>query len=261
MVISAYSGHLHSAHTQPRTGITAASSAVPADSPEASGAEKQDRQAEQGIKPLTPASKAAKAEHELEQAELKQLRELRARDREVRAHEQAHAAVAGVHARGGPSFTYQRGPDGALYAVGGEVSIDTSPVPGDAQATAQKARQIRRAALAPANPSSQDRAVAAQAAALEAQARIELARENAEQVNETKGLANSENEGDYNESTEVKESSRPSTQAAESDANCAVCGGRHSAQSHVATVVERIEKTFHMSDTEKQPGTTIDVPA
>ena len=99
---------------------------------------------------------------------------LRARDREVRAHEQAHAAAAGGLAKGGPSFTYERGPDGRQYAVGGEVNIDSSPVSGDPEATLRKAAQIRAAALAPADPSPQDRAVAASATALEAQARQEL---------------------------------------------------------------------------------------
>jgi hypothetical protein len=100
--------------------------------------------------------------------------ELAATDRQVRAQEQAHLAAAAGLARG-VSFTYTAGPDGKQYAVGGEVSIDTSPVSGDPAATIRKAQQIRAAANAPANPSGQDRAVAAQAAQLEAAARQELA--------------------------------------------------------------------------------------
>jgi len=107
--------------------------------------------------------------------EQREIEKLKARDREVRAHEAAHLAAAGGHARSGASFSYQRGPDGVLYAVGGEVSIDTSPVPGDPQATLAKALQVQRAALAPADPSAQDRQVAAQAAAMAIQARRELA--------------------------------------------------------------------------------------
>lgn len=110
----------------------------------------------------------------LTEEELAQVRELKARDREVRAHEQAHLAAAGPHAKGGPRYTYQVGPDGRRYATGGEVSIDTSKVPGDPEATIRKARQIRAAALAPAEPSSQDRAVAAAAARLLAEAQGEL---------------------------------------------------------------------------------------
>lgn len=112
----------------------------------------------------------------LTEQELKQLTELKARDREVRAHEAAHQAVGGQYA-GAMSFTYQRGPDGAQYAVGGEVSIDISPVQGDPQATIEKMRIVRAAAMAPAEPSGQDRAVAAQAMQIMLQAQSELAAE------------------------------------------------------------------------------------
>ena len=99
--------------------------------------------------------------------------ELSARDREVRAHEAAHAAVGGQYA-GAPSYTFQRGPDGVSYAVGGEVSISTGGIANDPQATIAKARRIKAAANAPADPSSQDRQVAAQASQLEQQARAEV---------------------------------------------------------------------------------------
>ncbi|HET8849242.1 MAG TPA: putative metalloprotease CJM1_0395 family protein [Marinobacter sp.] len=117
---------------------------------------------------------SATREQGLTDAELKQLSELKARDREVRAHEAAHQAVGGQYA-GGMSFTYQRGPDGAQYAVGGEVSIDIAPVQGDPRATIEKMRVVRAAALAPAQPSGQDRAVAAQAMQTMLQAQAELA--------------------------------------------------------------------------------------
>ncbi len=112
----------------------------------------------------------------LDDAELKELTELKARDREVRAHEAAHQSVGGQHA-GAISYDYQRGPDGAQYAVGGEVSIDTSAVQGDPQATIEKMRVVRAAALAPAEPSPQDRAVAAQAMQIMLQAQSELSSE------------------------------------------------------------------------------------
>lgn len=111
-------------------------------------------------------------------AEREQIQELAARDREVRAHEQAHAAVAGQYAQG-TSYTYQRGPDGVSYAIGGEVQIDTSPISGDPEATLRKAQQLRRAANAPADPSSQDARVAALAAQMELQARAELTEQRA----------------------------------------------------------------------------------
>ena len=100
--------------------------------------------------------------------------ELKARDAEVRRHEQAHAAVGGQYA-GSPSYTYQQGPDGGRYAVGGEVSIDASPIEGDPAATIQKLQTVRRAALAPAEPSAQDQSVAAAASAGIARAQAELA--------------------------------------------------------------------------------------
>lgn len=102
-----------------------------------------------------------------------QLQELKARDAEVRAHERAHMAAAGEHAVGGPQYTYQTGPDGRQYAIGGQVNIDTSAVPGDPEASEEKARQVRRAALAPGQPSAQDMQVAAEASRLENESRME----------------------------------------------------------------------------------------
>jgi hypothetical protein len=117
-----------------------------------------------------------KAESVAEQRQLdrdqKLISELSARDREVRAHEQAHAAIGGRYA-GAPQYTYQRGPDGVSYAVGGEVSIDVSEA-ATPRETILKMQVVRRAALAPAEPSSQDRRVAAKAASIEANARQQL---------------------------------------------------------------------------------------
>jgi hypothetical protein len=116
--------------------------------------------------------------------ELALIAELKRRDREVRAHEQAHQAAAGPYASA-PTFTYQKGPDGKNYAVGGEVQIDTSPVPGDPEATKRKADQIRAAATAPASPSAQDRAVAADAAAMAIKAQMEIAAQQREENPQT----------------------------------------------------------------------------
>jgi hypothetical protein len=107
----------------------------------------------------------------------REIQKLAARDREVRAHEQAHVAAGGSLITSGPTYTYQTGPDRRRYAVGGEVGIDTSPVRGDPEATIDKAQRIRAAALAPAEPSAQDRSVAAKAGQMEQSARIELARQ------------------------------------------------------------------------------------
>lgn len=125
----------------------------------------------EGTAALTPEEKA-------------RIAELKRRDTEVRRHEQAHVAAAGRYARGGANFQYVLGPDGKLYAVGGEVQIDTSEVPDDPEATIRKAQTVRRAALAPSNPSSQDQRVAAAATQMEFEARMELAQERTEQAEE-----------------------------------------------------------------------------
>jgi hypothetical protein len=100
--------------------------------------------------------------------------QLRHTDQRVRAHEQAHLAAAGGYATGGPSYTFATGPDGLQYAVGGEVSIDVSPISGDPKATIQKEETVRAAAEAPADPSAQDYAVAAEAGQMEIVAQQQL---------------------------------------------------------------------------------------
>ena len=104
------------------------------------------------------------------------LERLKAADREVKAHEQAHRSVGGQYVRGGINYRYETGPDGQRYAVGGDVDIDASKIQGDPEATADKMAQIKRAALAPADPSPQDRKVAALATRMEAAARQEAAK-------------------------------------------------------------------------------------
>ena len=104
---------------------------------------------------------------------------LAARDREVRRHEEAHARVGGQYA-GQPSYSYQTGPDGKRYAIGGEVPIDVAPVPDDPEATISKMDVVKRAALAPAEPSAADRRIAAIADAQRQSAVIDLMAEQLE---------------------------------------------------------------------------------
>ena len=99
---------------------------------------------------------------------------LEERNRDVLAHEGAHMTAGGAYIKGGASYTYQIGPDGKAYAIGGEVSIDMSPVPGNPRATITKMMAIRAAALSPNDPSGQDLSVAAAAAQIEAAARTQL---------------------------------------------------------------------------------------
>ena len=131
--------------------------------------------AERDAKPAADAASGDAAVSPQQQAQQQQqITELASRDREVRSHEQAHAAVGGSYA-GAPTYSFKRGPDGQAYAVGGEVSIDVGPIPNDPAATLRKMEVVQQAALAPAEPSAQDLRVAAQAQVLAAQARSELA--------------------------------------------------------------------------------------
>lgn len=115
-----------------------------------------------------------------EQQEQQEIEQLKARDQEVRTHEQAHATTGGQYA-GSPSYEYTTGPDNKRYVTDGEVSIDISPEQ-SAEQTLRKMQQVRAAALAPAQPSSQDLKVAAEAAQKAFEARSELAQEKNEQL-------------------------------------------------------------------------------
>ncbi len=127
----------------------------------------------------------------LTDAERQQVQSLRQTDAEIRRHEQAHAMVGGPYA-GAPRYQFTSGPDGKQYAVSGQVSIDASSIPGDPQATIQKLRIVRRAALAPSDPSGQDQQVAATAQRGIIEARRELAEEQAAERDEAAAEAGRE---------------------------------------------------------------------
>ena len=124
------------------------------------------------------ASAVEKAEAEKERLNLERekqqvISELSKRDQEVRTHEQAHASVGGRYASA-PSYEMTEGPDGRQYATGGHVTIDTSPVPDDPEATLDKSQVVERAALAPVQPSEQDLKVASEARAMGNEARVDI---------------------------------------------------------------------------------------
>jgi len=100
-----------------------------------------------------------------------QIAQLKQTEEKVKAHEAAHKAVGGNLASSA-SYSYTRGPDGRSYITGGEVQIDMSDgrTP---QETISRMQQVIRAALAPADPSGQDRSVAAAAASRMAEAQQE----------------------------------------------------------------------------------------
>ena len=116
--------------------------------------------------------------------EKKEIEKLEDRDQEVRRHEQAHFQAAGSYASP-PKYEYQTGPDGKRYAVGGSVEIDMSEVTDDPQATLEKARVIKRAALAPEEPSAQDRKVAREADKMAAEAQKDI---NEQRLNASKSF-------------------------------------------------------------------------
>jgi hypothetical protein len=122
------------------------------------------------------------ATSELTPQQQQAVEKLAQRDRDVRAHEQAHMTAGGNLVRGSAYYDYQTGPDGKRYAVGGEVKIDTSPIKDDPKATMSKAERIKRAALAPSDPSSQDRSVAAEASQMEMQAQQEMMQQNMQKL-------------------------------------------------------------------------------
>ncbi len=157
----------------------ARSDLAPATAPQAAPRDASTSSREQDGQAEGSSTSRDKTQQQLRQEQL-EISELSQRDREVRAHEQAHAAVGGQHA-GAPTYSFKRGPDGQRYAVSGEVGIDVSAVPNDPEATLQKMEIVQRAALAPAEPSAQDLSVAATAQAQAAQARVELAQMRAEE--------------------------------------------------------------------------------
>jgi hypothetical protein len=152
------------------------------------------------------------------QAEIQLIEELKQIDTKVRQHEMAHIAAGGKYITSGANFTYQRGPNGKNYAVGGEVGIDTSPVSGDPEATIKKMRQVKSAALAPADPSAQDLKVAANAMSEVSKALSELIVSQAEDratANEKKAFGPLKKAADsYEKASVLPEEETPSFQIA-----------------------------------------------
>ena len=137
---------------------------------------------------------------ELTLEEQTELKDLKRRDQEVRSHEQAHASSGGQHVTGAVQYQYVQGPDGKRYVTDGEVNIDVGPE-ATPEATIAKMQQVRRAALAPSDPSGADRAVAAIASQREQQARAELAeqredefQQRAEENRENRQIERAEND-------------------------------------------------------------------
>jgi hypothetical protein len=133
----------------------------------AAGGRASQRAAPEQVEPTEPLKDPTSQEY-------RESQELTARDREVRQHEQAHVATGGENIRGGATYSYERGTDARQYANGGEVDIDITPIAKAQAATIWQVQVVRRAALAAAEPSTQHRAVPADASRKEAEVRVDL---------------------------------------------------------------------------------------
>lgn len=140
---------------------------------------------------------------QLSNEEKAQLAELKAADSRVKAHEAAHQS--GPAASGGASFTYKKGPDGVMYAVGGEVPvrIETGLTP---QESIMNLQGVIATALAPADPSPQDISIASKARVMLMKAQQELSQEIQEKMRNSNGYAqNAKNEYEKNSTTDSQE--------------------------------------------------------
>ncbi|WP_417360826.1 putative metalloprotease CJM1_0395 family protein [Gallaecimonas pentaromativorans] len=159
------------------TGASATDKANPTPAPDKASSDQINRNA--------PASKGqAPGQPPLNETDQAELDSLKARDQEVRSHEQAHQSAAGSYSKG-MHLSFEKGADGRRYAVDGEVQIDTSKVAGDPQATLTKAQTILKAALAPAQPSGQDKQVASEARQMITEARAAILAQQQEQLKGT----------------------------------------------------------------------------
>lgn len=189
--------------------------------------------------------KSSSSDKQLTEEEQKQIDELKARDREVKTHEQAHIAAGGSYVKGGATYDYQTGPDGKQYAVGGSVNIDTSPVDGDPEATIAKAQVVIKAALAPAEPSGQDQKVASAARQMMSEARKELTSQNNAEINADTNTDTENKTGSVEESSDT---SNKETAAVNTDSNTS------SANTNISSK-ESADKANHTDNTSNTAAT------
>lgn len=134
----------------------------------------ESSKAQQKLEKEQEKKQVEKSSDKLSPDEERLVRDLAARDVEVKAHEAAHQA-AGGGMTGAASYSYQQGPDGKMYAIGGEVSISMKASSNPEEAL-RNARQIVASAMAAGNPSPQDYAVASSAKIIEIKAMQQLAK-------------------------------------------------------------------------------------
>lgn len=140
-----------------------------------------------------------------EQSEVEQLK---ARDTEVRTHEQAHQSAGGSYA-GSPQYEYKTGPDGNKYITDGHVNIDIGKE-STPEKTIEKMRTVISAAHAPAEPSGQDLKVAAEAQQKMSEAQQELSEENTKENNQKLNKHESSTASDKNSTNSISSSNATS---------------------------------------------------
>jgi hypothetical protein len=218
----------------------------------------QDQSNENSERSENESKQQDRIQEQQQQQDLKLIRSLSQRDREVQAHENAHSAVGGQYA-GSANYTYQRGPDGVNYAVGGEVPIDVGIIQGNPQATLEKMKLVQRAALAPAEPSSQDRKVAAIAVQQANQARAEIVIESraVSSSGETSAADKSEpsirisKDGPQRDSQDSSVSSEPKSQSISNSQNFQAANDRMARINEIIVAISQ-------NDTRKAAGQLLD---
>lgn len=124
----------------------------------------------------------------LSDKEKQEIQELKSRDLEVKEHERAHQRVGSPYTSS-PSYEYETGPDGKKYAVAGSVNISTDDED-TPEKTAEKMRIVIKAAKAPAQPSSKDLSVAADASRRLNEANSQIQKEKQKEMQENIESAN-----------------------------------------------------------------------
>jgi len=135
-------------------------------------------------KDAQPTAKEAKEEQLARPEVKKEISQLKQSEQEVIAHENAHKS-AGAGVTGAVTYTHTTGPDDQRYINGGEVAIQMPATTGESDETIALLERVRQAALAPAEPSSQDLRVAASASAQIQQVRADKYGEVVEEQDET----------------------------------------------------------------------------
>jgi hypothetical protein len=144
-----------------------------------------------------------KSADKLNPDEKRLVKDLATRDAEVKVHEAAHQA-AGGGMTGVASYSYQQGPDGKMYAIGGEVSISMK-ASSNPEETFRNAKQLIASAMAAGSPSPQDFAVVSSARVMEMKAMQQQARKGQEEIIGRESYKNEANKSNFKNESSSKE--------------------------------------------------------